>query len=370
MLKQAEEDTASGDITIIPEIPRKFTRILQKVLREALAQGYWLQHLYLQEIRGKKYRGRITLADIPADEELRGILSSENWDKVIPRDAVEWLDSYTPKLTGVYSNAVLEKTRKVIRNSIIEGATLQERIKALHKSSAELSSMSKSRIEAIARTEITRADTMGRLISMKANDDVIGVEFSAVMDDRTTDICASRHGLFMRLDDPRLSENTPPMHVNCRSLLLPLTVYEYPDGLLTSHEFDEMPSGMQRSEDIEEIRKILNNDEITAPATGDAVFDIEGLQEMAEQGVMPREVLGTREEQAEIYREINRLYERPAGNIGTGIQDIGNGIEIVADGFLFQRMFPSGKDADTQEREGLIKYMLHVILGLLKDMSE
>ena len=99
---------------------------------------------------------------------------------------------------------------------------------------------------------------MGRLISMKSNDDVIGVEFSAIMDDRTTEICSSRHGLFMRLDDPRLPENTPPLHVRCRSLLLPCTVYDYPDGLLTSHEFDDVPSGTQRTEDIDDVNKILN----------------------------------------------------------------------------------------------------------------
>ena len=118
--------------------------------------------------------------------------------------------------------------------------------------------MSDRRIESIARTEITRADTLGRLTSMKANDDVIGVEFSAIMDDRTTEICSSRHGLVMRLDDPRLPENTPPLHVNCRSLLISLTVYDYPDGLLTSHEFDEVGAGTQRPEDIDEVAKILN----------------------------------------------------------------------------------------------------------------
>ncbi len=371
LLNQAEQDTATGDITNIPELPPKFSKILNRELRRALAQGYWLQHLYLQEYRGKKYRGKITLADIPSDEELRGLLISGKWDKVIPQDAVEWLDSYTPRLAGIYSNAVLEKTRDVIRSSMIEGSTLQERMKALQASSAEIAAMSKHRIEAIARTEITRADTMGRLISMKANDDVIGVEFSAVMDDRTTDICASRHGLVMRLDDPRLPENTPPLHVNCRSLLIPVTVYDYPDGLLTSHEFDEIASGIQRPEDIEEVQKILTGgNEASAPSTGDAVFDTEALQEMAEQGVMPREVLGTREEQAEIYREINRLYERPTGYISNEVKDIGSGAEILFHGegfenFLFQRMFPSGKNADIQEREGVIKYMLYVILEML-----
>ena len=140
---------------------------------------------------------------------------------------------------------------------------MKERVKALQEAAPELAAMTRHRLEAIARTEITRADTLGRLVSMKANDDVIGVEFSAIMDDRTTEMCISRHGLVMRLDDPRLPENTPPIHVNCRSMLISLTVYDYPDGLLTSHEFDEIPAGIQRPEDIEEVKKILENELIS-----------------------------------------------------------------------------------------------------------
>ena len=213
---------------------------------------------------GLRYRGRITLADTPTDEELRDILENfmneedlGGWESVIPQVAIDWLGNYTPTLAGNLSNSVLEGVREVMRNSLQTGSTLQERMKALRESAPEFSRMTDARIESIARTEITRADTLGRLSSMKSNDDVIGVEFSAVMDDRTTEICQSRHGLVMRLDDPRLPENTPPCHIRCRSLLLPCTVYEYPDGLLTSHEFEKMPAGTQRAEDIAEVVKIL-----------------------------------------------------------------------------------------------------------------
>ena len=176
---------------------------------------------------------------------------------MIPQAAIDWLEDYTPTLAANLSNSVLEGVREVMRDSLQSGSTLQERMKALRESASELSRMAESRIESIARTEITRADTLGRLSSMKSNEDVIGVEFNAVMDDRTTEICQSRHGLIMRLDDPRLPENTPPCHVRCRSMLLACTVYEYPDGLLTSHEFDEVPVGTQRPEDIVKVMKIL-----------------------------------------------------------------------------------------------------------------
>ena len=218
--------------------------------------------------RGQKYRGRVTLSDIDDDEELRRILRSfiefgggEEWREVINQAAIEWLEGYVPKLSGVLNTGVLNEVNKVIQGSLLSGLTLKERMTALREAGDELSRMMERRIEAIARTEITRADTLGRLMSMKGNEDVIGVEFSAVMDDRTTEICSSRHGLLMRLNDPRLPENTPPLHVNCRSLLIALTVYDYPDGLLTSHEFDEgMPISEQRPEDIAEVEKVLNGE--------------------------------------------------------------------------------------------------------------
>ena len=268
ILKQARQDISAGYMNTSPELPDKFTNTLLRKLREAMAQGYWLNHVYVQEVRaayeGRKYRGRVTLSDIPEEARLMELLRKfieldavNEWYEIIPMEAVNWLNEYVPNLAGVYSASVLERVREVIQGSMLEGATLQERMKALRESSAELSRMSNARIETIARTEITRADSMGRLISMKANDEVIGVEFSAIMDDRTTEICTERNGLVMRLDDPRLPENTPPMHPRCRSLLLSLTVYDYPDGVLTSHEFDEVPAGMQRAEDVNAVAEIL-----------------------------------------------------------------------------------------------------------------
>lgn len=271
LLQQARQDISSGEILNIPEIPEKFTQTLNKKLRESIAQGYWLNHLYVQELKaaysGVKYRGHVKLSDLPDDTRIMELLrafiefnAGGEWYEIIPMEAVNWLNDYVPKLAGIFSASVLERTREVIRASLLEGSTLQERMKALRESSEELSRMASQRIEAIARTELTRADSIGRLISMKANEDVIGVEFSAVMDDRTTEMCIERNGLMMRLDDPRLPENTPPLHVQCRSLLISLTVYDFPDGILTSHEFDQVPAGMQRPEDISEIEKILRGE--------------------------------------------------------------------------------------------------------------
>ena len=272
VLKEAERDITAGGLLNTPSLPDRATRLVQTAMCQALAQGYWLQHLYMREceaaVRGETFRSRVTLADVPSDDKLRKALesfinsqtveTSTEWYAIIPQDALDWVRGYTPKLAGVLEEDVLEAVRSVMQASLREGAPLAQRMEYLRSWEPKIAAMSQHRVEAIARTEITRADTMGRLIAMRGNPDVLGVEFSAVLDSRTTDICEERHGLVMSFDDPRLPYNTPPLHVNCRSILLPATVYEYPDGLLTSHEFEDVPASVQRPEDVEEIEKLLN----------------------------------------------------------------------------------------------------------------
>ena len=273
VLKEAERDIAAGDFMNIPALSPKAEKVIRDAMREALAQGYWLQHVYMREceaaVRGGNFRGKVTLSDeMPlTDDELRQALeafmkgkkveTSSEWHAIIPEDAVEWLKGYTPTLAGVLQKDVLEKVREVVRDSMTQGTSLTQRVKDLQDAEPKIAEMAKRRVEAIARTEVTRADTMGHIIAMKSNPDVLGVEFSAILDSRTTDICESRHGLVMKIDDPKLPYNTPPLHVNCRSILLPATIYEYPDGLLTSHEFEEVPEAKQRPQDIEEVQKLL-----------------------------------------------------------------------------------------------------------------
>ena len=205
------------------------TKAIRQTMLEALAQGYWLEYVFSKErlaaVRGTTYRGRVSLSDQDEEERQREALQSlirgdgQEWRRLIPEAAVDWVKGYASKPV--------------------------------------LKDMPKWRIEAIARTEITRADTMGRLIRMKGDADVLGVEFCAMLDGRTTPICAERHGLLMRLDDPRLLFNTPPLHVNCRSILLSATLEEHPEGVHTDARFDAMEPTQQRPEDIDALREAL-----------------------------------------------------------------------------------------------------------------
>lgn len=83
------------------------------------------------------------------------------------------------------------------------------------------------RIEVIARTEGTKISNRRRLEQFSKSTIIQGVEFLAVMDNRTTiHICVPRHRKQFKLNSAELAMNTPPLHFNCRSILSPITIYE------------------------------------------------------------------------------------------------------------------------------------------------
>lgn len=53
-------------------------------------------------------------------------------------------------------------------------------------------------------------------------DVLTALRFTAVIDERTTTICRARDGVTLPLDSPWFFRNYPPLHFNCRSVVLPL----------------------------------------------------------------------------------------------------------------------------------------------------
>ncbi|MCC5616366.1 minor capsid protein [Nostoc sp. CHAB 5836] len=79
------------------------------------------------------------------------------------------------------------------------------------------------RAERIARTELTFAYNAGRLETYRESGLVSGVRFYTILDERRCEICASRHGLVIPLEDWKaIAANSPPVHVNCRCVLSPV----------------------------------------------------------------------------------------------------------------------------------------------------
>ena len=113
-------------------------------------------------------------------------------------------------------------------NGLKEGATVNQVMDALRIALPE--AIGKARAENIARTEATTAFNQGRLAAFRETKGFVGaVEFMAITDARTTPICMERDGLVLAIDDPRLPDNTPPLHYMCRSVLSPVSGLELED---------------------------------------------------------------------------------------------------------------------------------------------
>ena len=82
------------------------------------------------------------------------------------------------------------------------------------------------RLETIVRTNTTDAYNQARKNEFREDDFVVAMEYSAVLDDRTTDFCREHDGKIYKKDDPYLDTITPPNDFNCRSLLVPVLADE------------------------------------------------------------------------------------------------------------------------------------------------
>jgi SPP1 gp7 family putative phage head morphogenesis protein len=84
-------------------------------------------------------------------------------------------------------------------------------------------------LENIVRTNFSDAYNQGRQDMMEdpdVKDIMAGEMFSAIIDERTTDVCLALDGQVFIYGDPDIARFTPPLHYECRSQLIPVTIYE------------------------------------------------------------------------------------------------------------------------------------------------
>lgn len=153
---------------------------------------------------------------------LRATLDGE---PVVPQEALDFLRRRRD-LGRFFERDQVDIVRSILDKALSEGATVQQTMDALQAALPD--SIGRARAENIARTEATMAYNQGRLTSFRDSDGfVAAVEFMAVTDARTTDICRARDGLVFALDDPLMP--VPPLHFMCRSILSPVSLFELED---------------------------------------------------------------------------------------------------------------------------------------------
>lgn len=162
-------------------------------------------------------------------------LLKQNFAQPLPSDKfLDFLEAETFQYIGDWEYQITKRTRIELIQAIKDGRPLSSVLTNLDEDVHNLSDVS---IERYSRTKLTEVMNRARVEEFEQTGIVAGYQYSAILDDRTSDICNGLHGKIFKAG----TEPVPPMHFNCRSLLVPITIFEEfsPDTKVGSKPIDQ-----------------------------------------------------------------------------------------------------------------------------------
>jgi SPP1 gp7 family putative phage head morphogenesis protein len=212
-----------ASITEVGRMPRQLVTELRTEIRKALQKTLDLNY----ELAKKELPDRARKM-----KEIR-----PGMDKL---QAERFLSSRAMKIAGVIEQDVLDDVQHELENAIKYDKSLRDTMASI-ESNTDLTAVLPrvdsggrainvpARIENIVRTNDAEAMNSARMALFgepEFKDFIQAYEYSAILDDRTTEECAALNGE-VRKDWGSL---TPPNHYQCRSILVPVTEVDDWDG--------------------------------------------------------------------------------------------------------------------------------------------
>lgn len=207
-----------------PIVKRILNDLFDQIERKKIVQNGNVDRIdsldlkYLKELNNAfklSFRGIYRDGQVMAQDEVE----KGNFKVITDEQFLDVLDKETFEYIGGYRYKILEKTKQALIAAVKDGAQLAAVIEDLRDRLGGLSEIS---IERFARTKHTEVMNKGRLDYFENTGVVAAYQYSAILDDRTSEICRGLHGKVFRAG----TQPVPPMHFNCRSLLIPITKYE------------------------------------------------------------------------------------------------------------------------------------------------
>lgn len=151
-------------------------------------------------------------------------------EALFPEDFQTVIDSESFKMTGDYSTQITNKARNLLAEGLKGNISEAELVALLRE---ELKDNTERWIETVIRTKTTEVYNQARRSYWEndaiAKQMVVAYQFSAIIDSRTTEVCAHLDQQIFEVGDA-VNRITPPLHFNCRSLLVPVTKFEEYDS--------------------------------------------------------------------------------------------------------------------------------------------
>lgn len=168
-------------------------------------------------------------------------------------DPEEYLNDLAASISQTIKGGLLDKIKTIIREGIRNGksfsqimAEVDDAVKgydvSLARDGVDGEPVAANVLETTIRTNLNTAYNEGRQEYFESTPDLIqAYQFSAVMDGRTSERCAELHGKIFKPSEAR--SYMPPMHYNCRSVLVPITILDDTPTITPSDEIPPKPPG-------------------------------------------------------------------------------------------------------------------------------
>lgn len=146
--------------------------------------------------------------------------------ELLPEEFLEIIKAESFKMVGDYAVEVTKRGKNVLMQGMKDGFAEAQILKMMRE---EMLDTSERWLKTVIRTKTTEVYNAARKTYYEtdeiASQIVEAYEFSAIMDDRTSDVCSELDGKIFEKGD-FVDRITPPLHFNCRSLLVPVTKFQ------------------------------------------------------------------------------------------------------------------------------------------------
>lgn len=186
--------------------------------------------------------GRSEVRGIKASLKVASLASPVETRPVTPKEVLQLLQQRAYSIAGSERDQLMKVISKHLIDAVQNGASLKDVADAVERDLdgyvargvADEEDAAGSHIETLVRTEMNRAYNQGRRDYFEEDGaDVVAYQYSAILDDRTTELCQWLDGKVYAVTSPWINIITPPNHFNERSLLIPI---------LKGQEWEESPA--------------------------------------------------------------------------------------------------------------------------------
>ena len=210
----------------------KLKDLYRRSLASAWTLGGSLARNELERARGQRFVAMKDLRDTAADYfEVNGFRMAGNVSDGVRALIQQELQN------SIKFGRTAKATREVIWDRLVSrGFTNRESVREVESDPAVIQTLNDlwgvsepqtaAYLDTLARTNLFEAMNEARYAEFtdpELGGFVVALQYSAILDDRTTEICEALDGKTWAEDSPMWDQFRPPNHYNCRSVLIPVT---------------------------------------------------------------------------------------------------------------------------------------------------